>query len=145
MPVAVDVSRGDDSPLDPALERLLQRAVAAAAEARDVPDAEFSLTLLDDVDVSAMNLRFLGHDGPTDVISFALFDPGEPAVGDIYIGEEQARRQALDNGVPLDQELARLAVHGTLHALGEDHPEGEERVESGMWALQERIVASLFA
>lgn len=125
-------------------EWLLERAVLATAEARGVDAGEVSLTLVNDDAIADLNQRFLSHEGPTDVLSFALYLPGEPPVGDVYIGFTQAGRQAAENGVSLEEELARLAVHGTLHVLGEDHPESEDRVESDMWRLQERIVASLF-
>lgn len=125
-------------------EWLLERAVRAAAAAEGVDAGEVSVTLLDDVAMADLNQRFRGHNWTTDVLSFALFDEGEPPVGDVYIGFLQAARQAAENGVGLEQELARLAVHGTLHVLGEEHPEGEERTQSGMWRLQEQIVASLF-
>ncbi len=145
MPVAVAVNADEvGGALDPALEALLTRAVVAAAAARHVADGEISLALLGDAAIADLNLRFLGHEGPTDVIAFALYDEGEAPVGDVYLGYEQAVRQAGEHGVPVAQELARLAVHGTLHVLGEDHPEGEDRLQSGMWALQERIVAGLF-
>ncbi len=130
--------------LDPALEALLARAVVATAAVRAVAEAEISLTLLDDVAIADLNRRFLAREGPTDVIAFALYQPGETPVGDVYLGYEQAVQQAGENDVPLDQELARLAVHGTLHVLGEEHPDGEDRTESAMWALQERVVAGLF-
>ena len=61
-------------------------------------------------------------------------------VGDVYVGIEQAGRQAAEHGVPLDEELVRLAVHGTPHVVGHDHPEGPERLESPMFVLQERLV-----
>jgi probable rRNA maturation factor len=125
-------------------EWLLERAVRAAAAAEGIDAGEVSVTLLDDAGITDLNQRFRGHDWPTDVLSFPLFDEGEPPVGDVYIGFLQAERQAAENGVSLEEELARLAVHGTLHVLGEEHPEGEERTQSGMWRLQEQIVASLF-
>jgi ssRNA-specific RNase YbeY (16S rRNA maturation enzyme) len=34
-------------------------------------------------------------------------------------------------------------VHGTLHALGRDHPEGLARTRSAMWRRQERYVEAL--
>jgi probable rRNA maturation factor len=43
------------------------------------------------------------------------------------------------------EELARVAVHGALHVLGHDHPEGAGRVHSAMWRLQETIVAQVNA
>jgi probable rRNA maturation factor len=41
------------------------------------------------------------------------------------------------------EELVRLIVHGTLHALGRDHPEGAGRTRSAMWRRQERYVEAL--
>jgi len=146
MAITVMVNADDvDGALDASIEALLERASVAAAEARGVADAEISLTLLGDAAIADLNRRFLRHDAPTDVIAFALYDDGESPVGDVYLGYQQALRQAGEHGVPIDQELARLAVHGTLHVLGEEHPEGEDRVASPMWSLQERIVAGLFA
>jgi probable rRNA maturation factor len=137
-----DTLRGDAGP-DAALRRLLARAVRAALRDRKVPDAEMSLALLDDAAIADLNARFLAHDGVTDVISFALYGEGETPVGDIYVGYEQALRQAAAAGVDAAEELVRLAVHGTLHVLGFEHPDGPERTESEMWILQERIVAGV--
>ena len=43
----------------------------------------------------------------------------------------------------MEQELVRLAVHGTLHVLGYDHPNGAGRTRSAMWRRQERYVRRL--
>jgi probable rRNA maturation factor len=96
---------------------------------------------LDDRGIAELNERYLSHDGPTDVLSFPLYDQNEPPIGDVYIGIEQACRQAAALGVDPLEELTRLAVHGTLHVLGHEHPEGMGREKSAMWRLQERIVA----
>ena len=109
----------------------------ALSEAR-ADGAEVSLALLADDAIRALNRTHLGRDHPTDVIAFAL--GGEPLVGDVYIGWEQAVRQAEELGIDRDEELVRLAVHGTLHVLGHDHPDGPERERSPMFALQERLV-----
>lgn len=121
---------------------------AAAAGARatlvheGVDQAELSLTLLDDAAMSELNRRWLQRDGPTDVIAFPLWEEEDTPVGDVYIGWQAALRQAADNGCPVAEEVTRLAVHGTLHVLGWDHPPGVERTASPMWARQERIVAA---
>jgi len=130
---------------DASTRRLMARAARAALRHAGTRTAELSITLLDDAGISAMNREFLAHDGPTDVISFALFGEGEDPVGDIYVGFDQAVRQAHENGVPISEELARLAVHGTLHVLGHEHPEGKGRLESEMWQAQEAIVAQVLA
>jgi probable rRNA maturation factor len=61
----------------------------------------------------------------------------------VYVGAEQAARQAAEAGVGVGEELVRLAVHGTLHVLGHEHPEGDGREESPMFALQEALVREI--
>ena len=122
---------------------LMKRAARAALQAMGIAGAELSMTLLGDDEMAALNQRWLGHTGPTDVISFPLFEAGEKPVGDIYIGVLQAERQATELGVPIGEELARLAIHGTLHVLGLDHPAGKARESSTMWKTQERILEEL--
>jgi probable rRNA maturation factor len=124
----------------PSLRRLLTRAVRAALRNESIDAGEVSVTLLDNAEIAAMNASFLQHEGPTDVISFPLYEEEEDVVGDIYIGFDVARRQALASGITLEEELVRLTVHGTLHVVGYDHPEDEERLDSEMWELQELLV-----
>lgn len=132
--VFVDVGDFADAP-----SALLEQAVRRARSTTGREDVEISLALLDDEDIRELNRRYLGRDRPTDVIAFPL-GAGEDLVGDVYLGLEQARRQADELGVPLGEELARLAIHGVLHVLGHDHPEGPERERSPMYVLQERIL-----
>lgn len=121
------------------LRGLLERAVHVVLDDADVVDAELSLTLLDDPGIRDLNARYLDRNRPTDVIAFSLPGPEGQVVGDVYIGVEQAMRQAAEGG-SLTEELVRLAVHGTLHVLGHDHPEGEDRLSSPMFHHQERLV-----
>lgn len=125
------------------VRRMLNRTVRATLRRERVGEAEISVTLLADDEIAAMNRDFLHHDGPTDVISFALFEADEMPIGDVYIGYHQADRQAAAAGIPLAEELARLAVHGVLHVLGHDHPPGDDRTASPMWHLQEDIMRSV--
>ncbi|HSG09989.1 MAG TPA: rRNA maturation RNase YbeY [Longimicrobiales bacterium] len=120
-------------------EVLLESAVRRTLAEEGIPAAEFSVTLLDDTAIGALNREYLGKDRPTDVIAFSLGDGPEP-LGDVYIGMDQALRQAGELGVSPEEELVRLAVHGTLHVLGYDHPEGSDRTGSAMFVLQERLV-----
>jgi probable rRNA maturation factor len=127
----------------PELERRLARAAAAALDATGSAAADLSLTLVDDDRIGGLNHQYLGRIGPTDVLAFALHHRGEDAVGDIYIGYQQALRQAAELGIAPEEELDRLAIHGTLHVLGYDHPEGEERLDCEMWRIQERVLEQL--
>jgi probable rRNA maturation factor len=121
---------------------LIERAVSATLRAEGRLDVEVSVALLDDADMLELSRRYLGKDAPTDVLAFGLGD-GNDLVGDVYLGFEQAARQAARLGVPFEEELARLAIHGTLHVLGHDHPEGEGRDASTMFETQERLVREL--
>lgn len=133
------VEVGDYATVD---AEVLEEAVRHTVAREGGEVVEISLALLGDDDIRELNHRFLGHDRPTDVIAFTLGE-GAERVGDVYLGVDQARRQAEELGIPVDQELVRLAVHGTLHVLGHEHPEGEDRYDSPMFVLQERIVAAL--
>lgn len=125
-------------------EGLLEGAVRRVLESEGIAAAEVSVALLDDEAIRRLNREHLGRDRPTDVLAFSLWEEGEPVVGDVYLGLEQAVRQAEDEGVPLAQELVRLAVHGTLHVLGWDHPEeAAARADSPMFRLQERLVRAV--
>ena len=122
----------------------LERAVIATCSSQGAEEGEVSVALLDDDAIEHLNRVHLGHEGPTDVLAFALYEDGEPVLGDVYVGVDQAARQAADAGVTLDEELVRLVVHGTLHVLGLDHPEdADARVQSLMYQIQESLVAQI--
>ena len=102
-----------------------------------------SVTFLGRDAMRRMNAEHKGGDVPTDVLAFAMSDGAGRAVGDVYICPWVAAREAKARGVSLREELIRLLVHGTLHALGRTHPEGEDRTRSPMWRRQERYVGAL--
>lgn len=53
---------------------LVRRVVTAVLRSRGVTRAEISVALVDDAAIWELNRQFLGHDYPTDVISFRLDD-----------------------------------------------------------------------
>jgi probable rRNA maturation factor len=93
--------------------------------------------------IRELNRRWRGADRPTDVLAFPLEQPGGALTGDVYICRTVAEREAAARKLPLREELLRLVVHGTLHVLGYDHPEGTGRTRSSMWRRQERYLACL--
>jgi probable rRNA maturation factor len=109
-------------------------------------DATVELSLLDAPAMRRLNRRATGRRGLTDVIAYGLPLPDGGLVGDVFICPAAARAWAA--GEPggarrVAEELTRLAVHGTLHVLGYDHPAGPGRMRSAMWRRQERYVARL--
>jgi len=106
-------------------------------------------TVLDAAAMRRLNRRATGRRGLTDVIAFTLPQPDGRVLGDVYVCPAAARRwvrsegrgQGATGGV--DEELVRLAVHGTLHVLGYDHADGPARTRGRMWRRQERYVRRL--
>lgn len=111
--------------------------------ARERRRAELSVTFVGPARMRTLNREWKGHDSPTDVLSFHLPGPDGALAGDVYICPAVARANADAAGVSPREELIRLVVHGTLHVLGYDHPEGPGRTRSAMWLRQERYVKAL--
>ncbi len=118
----------------------VKRAVILTAEAEGVARGEISVTFLDPDGIATLAKAHLGHTDPTDVIAFNLGEPADP-LGDVYICPAVAEESAREYAIELREELLRLVVHGVLHVLGYDHPEGPERVDSEMFRRQEEILS----
>ena len=122
----------------------------------DGEPGQLSLVVTDDDAVRDLNREFRGLDEVTDVLSFSpshsghwegeaqgprdraldiddstqpafVLPPGElPVLGEVVISYPQTRRQAPDHNHSVNQELARLVIHGVLHLAGYDHMEPHE-------------------
>jgi probable rRNA maturation factor len=83
--------------------------------------ASISIALVDHATIHAINRSHLGHDWPTDVISFPLSEPSEPELaGELVVSAEMAAAVAAQIGVEPRDELALYVVHGLLHLCGYD-------------------------
>jgi len=79
----------------------------------------FTCLVTDDGELQRLNRRFLGHDYPTDVLSFP--SGGGAGLGEIAISSERAAEQARRLAHSIDEEVRILMLHGVLHLLGMDH------------------------
>ena len=87
-------------------------------------DGFITLILSDDEALCRLNGEFKGTFVPTDVLSFDLADPVHPEsddLGDIYVSVDRAGVQAREASRCVSDEIAWLAIHGTLHLLGYRH------------------------
>jgi probable rRNA maturation factor len=112
-------------------------------------EAELSLVFVGEEVMAGLNSRFMGAEGPTDVLAFPIDDPIDPGrwpdsgstgpdrdppdvgdlpmlLGDVVVCPAVAHRQAPEHAGSFDDEVALLVVHGVLHVLGMDHAEPEE-------------------
>jgi probable rRNA maturation factor len=143
-----------------AFHGLLESAVGEATHASlGEAEVEVELTLCGDEEMTHLNFDHMGERGPTDVLAFPLHEwsvdgahsnladedtitpPGGLLLGDVVIDVDQAVRQATDGGWSPAQEIALLAVHGTLHLLGHDHAEADD--EAAMRTIERRVITAL--
>ncbi|MBU1907513.1 rRNA maturation RNase YbeY [Patescibacteria group bacterium] len=120
---------------------LLERAIRETFKAaRRRPRGEVAVRFVSDNDIKSLNRLYRGINKPTDVLSFSA----EPPVdwGDVIIAAAFAKKEASLRGVPMAEELVRLAVHGVLHLMGYDHVLKKEGTR--MLALQEKVVSNVF-
>lgn len=134
------VSVSSEKARSPVSAERVADAVRLTLRSERARHALVSVAFVSATKIARLNREHLGHAGATDVISFAFIDPSGATVGDIYICPEVAARNARQFRVGVREELLRLVVHGTLHVVGHDHPEGEERLVSSMWKRQEQLL-----
>jgi len=123
---------------------LLRRWCCAALQQQQVSSAEICLRLVDGRESAALNKRYRGKSGATNVLSFAT-EPldrtdGNP-LGDIVICAPLVAREARAQAMPTYAHWAHLVVHGTLHLLGFDHIRNADA--SRMEALEIKILDQL--
>lgn len=104
----------------------------AAANVSEADGKKFSVAFISDDRMRKLNHAFRGKDATTDVLSFPhepdeyeLIDQdpshGAGFLGDIVISAEQARKQAAENDLSIEDEIKQLVLHGLLHLCGYDH------------------------
>ncbi|GAB4580296.1 MAG: rRNA maturation RNase YbeY [Anaerolineales bacterium] len=136
-----------DEAYQPVLAETLfeQAAQAVLTHQAAPPNSALTLVLTGDETLHDLNLRFMGIDAPTDVLSFPSGEPDpeteEIYLGDILISYPRAAAQAEQGGHPITAELQLLTVHGLLHLLGHDHANAEEKAR--MWQAQGQILEAL--
>jgi probable rRNA maturation factor len=120
---------------------LIKSAVENTLSYLDKLDVDITVQLTDDREIAELNQTYRGEAKATDVLSFNqdFTDPdtGTLYLGDIIISIETAAEQAPDYDLSLEEEIAFLAIHGTLHLSGYDHYELDEKEE--MWKIQDKI------
>jgi probable rRNA maturation factor len=163
--VTIDVFAADEQqahPMDVARWAELARQVLAARGIKG--ETEVSLLFVDEEAIAALNEKFLGKSGPTDVLSFPIEDEPGPTgrspdlggsgpgtspeegllslLGDVVICPAVASRNAAGHEVSLDDEVALLVVHGLLHLLGMDHEKDAEAER--MEALEQQLLQRFY-
>ncbi len=102
------------------IDRAAIRAFAARLQTEVANGRRFTCLLTRDAELQRLNLQFLGHDYPTDVLSFPS-GARDGFLGEIAISVDRATEQAAEHQHSLNDEILVLMLHGVLHLLGMDH------------------------
>ena len=140
--IAVRVTRHFHKvPIDVSKVKRLVRAICWQFEVRQ---AVVNIGIVDDAEISQLNMRFLNHEGTTDCLSFDLSEEmnrEEPRVFDLIVNGELAAREAARRGHDADAELALYVTHGLLHNLGFD--DATHRQAQKMHRMEDEILQHL--
>ncbi|MDH3326690.1 MAG: rRNA maturation RNase YbeY [Gammaproteobacteria bacterium] len=120
----------------PSEEKIIEWASAVLLQTSDVSghvdEAEMTIRLVNEAEMSELNLNYRNKPGPTNVLSFPADVPEEidlPLLGDVIICAEVVSDEARAQNKPLETHWAHMIVHGTLHLLGYDHMDDEQADE----------------
>ena len=144
----------------------LRDVVAETLAIERLTAASVSVALVNDKTIHELNRQYLGHDYPTDVLSFLLeceTDPdahaaesaaagpaqrlrgrGKRLEGEVIVSVETAARSAREFDWSTRDEVVLYLVHGLLHLCGYDDLSSEERqimrarerAILGLWGLK---------
>jgi len=97
----------------------------------DCPDGELSILIVDDLQIEALNKRYLNRSGPTNVIAFPMregrFSNITPRLlGDVVISVEAAMREGKLAKISMEDRFDQLLIHGILHLFDYDHEKSEQ-------------------
>lgn len=133
-----------DSDLD--IEWIRTRAGAFMHALGAPPAASLSVTLVDREQIAEIKSDAFGVHAATDVLSFPMDDPFDPAPGPIVLGDivlcpPVANAQARALGHSLEEEVEHLLVHGLLHIMGDEHADPD--AERAMASREQVILAGV--
>ncbi len=112
----IDIKIYNNSNLPRIPRKKIESAVRAGLAGEKCKEAEIRIIYDTDEVIHQLNREYLGHDYPTDVITFPLEE--RPLEGEIYISADTAALQAEEYNETLNDVLIRLAIHGALHLVG---------------------------
>ncbi len=117
--------------------------VARLARQEGVRLAHVDVAVVTGREMAALNRRYLGCTGATDVLSFDMSDElSDGLVAQIIVCGNVAARQAPRHGNCAARELLLYVVHGLLHLTGYD--DTTPALAAEMHARAERLLAEVY-
>ena len=115
------------------VQKILKKATAVL-NALGNPDAELSLLITDDNEISRFNKQYLGRNGPTNVIAFPMAegefsDVTPDLLGDVVISADTASREAGDMNISMEERFTQLLIHASDQQAEEMDRKAEEMLK----------------
>ncbi|MEM0976006.1 MAG: rRNA maturation RNase YbeY [Pseudomonadota bacterium] len=138
--VTLEINEGFARWSDVPFEDLVEPALSVLLQNLNLPVISVSVLLTDDETISGLNEEFRGNGKATNVLSwpaqrydnppdalhpFVTRPDLVPEVGDIALAFETICEEATAAGIPRDDHIIHLTLHGVLHCLGFDHQTDE--------------------
>jgi len=147
MSIELDFENGSGSQIPN--NKLFEKWVSAALQISDADNstyanAELSIRIVDEIEMTQLNQQFRDKDKSTNVLSFPADIPPELDInllGDIAICAPVIEREASEQGKELEAHYAHISVHGTLHLAGYDHIEDSDAEQ--METLEIKVLSYL--
>ena len=153
-----DISFCSEDEDDPPHQCAIRRAIEATLHRHKIQHAHINVAVVNDERMAQLNEQYLGHHGPTDVLTFDLRDreriddQSAPVgqldlsnileiEGEIVLSIDTATREAEARDHSVESEMALYAVHGTLHLLG--HDDQSEAEAASMHEIEDAILSEL--
>jgi probable rRNA maturation factor len=130
---------GDTLPSPEDIRRWVSHSLQRGRE-----DVELVVRLVDEAEMTALNQRYRGKSGVTNVLSFPYESlPGVTSglLGDVVVCAPVVAEEAVRQGKSLEAHWAHLVIHGLLHLQGYDHHHDPDARR--MEAMETRLLAGL--
>ena len=141
MKLHVDIQTACPEPV-PEEEDIRSWIAAALQNQRD--EAEVSIRLVGEAEMTALNHNYRGKESSTNVLSFPSDLPADvdsSLLGDIVVCAAVVEREAQEQNKSLQAHWSHMLVHGSLHLLGYDHIEDKQAEQ--METMETTIMKSL--
>lgn len=92
--------------------------IASIIEQHEFELAGLTYIFCSDDYLHQINVEYLDHDTLTDIITFDNADEEGVVESDIFVSIDRVKDNAQSLGIPFEDELHRVLIHGVLHLLG---------------------------
>ena len=114
----------------------IKKVAEEVIKGEDKEGADLSIAIVESEEIKKVNNSYRGKNEVTNVLSFSESDVSSdyPEIRNNHLGEvlvclERVKKDAREQEIDQEKELAKVLIHGILHLLGYDHERSEEEAK----------------